>query len=367
MKSNSAKDSSSIFWPVQIIGWSLFGLLNLIGRQYFVHYHMSELINTGVLCLSLITSTALLRKYYQSRLRADNLISSFVQFLLGSIIAGAGAMLLFALIIIPNQEAIFNTTDSIIWQQILMGSPAVMLLAFVWSCCYGIIKKQRLLKASKKQQSKLNLSLKEARLDVLLSQINPHFIFNAINNIRALILEDSDKARDMLADLSEVMRYTMQIDKEVLITLQDELSVVHQYVALNKLQFEDKLKVEYKIADESLTHMLPPMLLQLLVENAIKHGIGKLKYGGVIKISSQIYGSFWQLRVENSGKLLPQSEDSSGIGITNIKQRLQLMYRDKSKFEISESELGVLAKITIPLFSQKADLGADKSTQQSSD
>ncbi len=346
---NSAVKFNFLFWQLQLGGWTLFTLLNLAARQYFVHFQFSELMNSLVLGCCLIISTSLLRKYYQRQLKSKSVFASFLTMLIGSIAAGLATMLLFALVIVPNQEAIFQSNNQQLFQQILLGSPMVMFLILAWSALYAMFKKQQQLKQSEQEQVVLAQSLQVAKLDVLLSQINPHFIFNAINNIRALILEDSTRARDMLANLSEVMRYTMQIDKEKVISFSDEIEVVKQYIALNKLQFEEKLQVRYDLSPETMNLSLPPMILQLLIENAIKHGIGKLKQGGEIIITSKLLDSHWQITVVNSGTLLPQSAKNTGVGVNNIKQRLSLVYGDQSSFTLKAKNSQVIASIILPL------------------
>lgn len=346
---NQKKQFNTLFWLLQLGGWSLFTLANLFGRKYFVYFHISELINSLVLGVSLVISTCLLRVFYQRYLKSDKIFHALVQILLGSIVAGLVTMALYAAVIIPNQKAIFNVESDLVWQQILLGLPMIMFLVVAWSALYAAVKKQRLLKQARRRQAFLDRSLKDAQLDVFLSQINPHFIFNAINNIRALILEDSDKARDMLANLSEVMRHTMKIDKTAVVTLSNELEVVKQYVALNKLQFEDKLQVDFNIEQETLCLSLPPMILQLMVENAIKHGIGKLKQGGKIQINSHHKSDMWYISVENSGSYEPPNESGTGIGMNNIKQRLLLVFGQQSQFSVKASEFGVLAQVKIPL------------------
>lgn len=341
--------SHTLFWLMQFLGWGLFTLFNLAARQYFVHFHFSELVNSVVLGCCLFISTSILRRYFHGRLEGKSLSVSFIHLLGGSIVAGVVTMLLFALIILPNQQAIWGTQSNDLWLQLLSGSPVVMFLILVWSIIYAIFKKQQQLKNAQSVQDSLEQSLKVAKLDVLLSQLNPHFIFNAINNIRALILEDADKARDMLANLSEVMRYTMQIDKEKLIHFSDEIDVVKQYIALNKLQFEDKLHVHYDLEPETLNLSLPPMILQLLIENALKHGIGKLKRGGEIVITSKLDDSQWAITVENSGAISTSKSTRTGVGINNIKQRLSLVYADKADFTLKPSLKGVIAVITLPI------------------
>lgn len=375
MKIKSNLSKQQLFWLLQCFGWGLFTLLNLTARQYFVYFHYSELINSLVLGGSLLLSSSLLRKYYQKslnnkQLKSQSIVKSLINMLLASMVAGFLTMGLYALIIVPNQEVIFGQTTPQLWLQLLIGSPMIMFLLFAWSVIYAIFKKQQQLKQAKRHQEQLGQSLQAAKLDILLSQLNPHFIFNAINNIRALIIEDSNKARDMLANLSEVMRYTMQINKAELISLTSEINVVKQYIALNKLQFEDKLCVEYIIDEQTLDLQLPPMILQLLIENALKHGIGKLKTGGLIKISSQLSVNgknqpYWLLSVENSGQLLRNEtkddqhapitiKTNTGIGIKNIKERLAMVFAQQAKFTLTPTTLGVLAQISLPVVKQTA-------------
>ncbi|TPH13381.1 sensor histidine kinase [Litorilituus lipolyticus] len=347
----NTRNNNALFWFLQIIGWGLFTLLNLAGRQYFVHFHVSELINSLVLGSCLIITTSLLRKYYQSRLNSTHIVKTIGHMILASIVTACLTMMLFAVIIVPNQMAIFKSNDQLLFQQIMLSAPMIAFLVLAWSALYTMLKKQQQLKHSQQAQKHLSHSLKEAQLDVFLSQINPHFIFNAINNIRALILEDADKARDMLAHLSEVMRYTMQIDKEKLISFSEEIDIVEQYIALNSLQFEDKLTTEYNLAPETMSLLLPPMVLQLLVENAIKHGIGKLTAGGIIKITSELHQEHWLISVENSGELLAKNNPKqarSGVGLNNIKQRLALVYGKKSSFTLESSDIGVKAMMSLP-------------------
>lgn len=350
-KSPDLNKSNLLFWVLNLGGWGAFTLLNLAGRQYFIHFHHVELINSLVLGFSLTLASCGLRKYYQKYLNVSNVLAGSLHIVIGSVLASLLAMLIYALIIVPNQSLLFNAEHPVLIQQILFSFPVIFILLLAWSAFYAGFKKQQQLKAAHRQQQALTESLKDAQLDVLLSQINPHFLFNAINNIRALILEDSMKARDMLANLSQVMRHTMQIDRTQVVNFNDELAVVEQYIALNKLQFENKLTVKYEIESSTKTLPLPPMILQLLVENAIKHGISKRKQGGQIIISSAVVDGQWRIEVENHGDLNLNQSDSTntGIGINNIKQRLALMYGETSTLTLAPSSIGVKATITIPL------------------
>lgn len=346
----------SAFWPIQIISWSLFVLVNLLGRGYFKYFHLSELANSLALGFSLFCATSVLRFFLKSRLKANSVYLNFGIMILGCAIGGFISIGLYLAIIFPIADSLFAVPMKTLMLQMLMGSPVIFLLVLGWSAIYAVLRNQRIFKRAELKQVALEQSLKSARLDVLLSQINPHFIFNAINNIRALILEDANKARDLLADLSEVMRYTMKVDKESLIAFEDEVEIVGHYVALNKIQLEDKLTVDWQIEPRTSALKIPPMVLQLLVENAIKHGISKIKSGGAIHISTALdkQNNTWQLVVENSGEL-KQSSPQTGVGLKNISQRLAIVFEKEACFTLTPSELGVKATVTLPIVNRESE------------
>ena len=198
---------------------------------------------------------------------------------------------------------------------------------------------------------KLAAEIKDAQLGSLKSQINPHFVFNTINNIRALILEDKEKARDMLLNFSDLFRYALKNTDQSKVTLQDELEIVNQYLELLSIQFENKLK--YKIdVDSGLENMtVPPMMLQLLVENAIKHGISQFKEGGSILIDIDQGNGFLNIHVKNTGSLSKSAKlgDKLGIGLENIRKRLDLIYNGKANLKMDEIDNFVVASIKIPV------------------
>ena len=159
-------------------------------------------------------------------------------------------------------------------------------------------------------------------LDVLKGQINPHFTFNALNNLRAMINEDTDKARAMVTQLSNILRYTLHHSQHDRVTLNDELAIVRDYIALEQLHYENCLDVQWQVvADLASNITLPPMLLQLLVENAVKHGIAKRVGGGIVLIKISSENSTLKISVTNPGNWVPVEQPS--IGWNNLRERLQ--------------------------------------------
>ena len=194
---------------------------------------------------------------------------------------------------------------------------------------------------------KLEALVKELELKTIKSHINPHFIFNALNSIRALIDEDPDRARNAVTHLSNILRSSMQADKSETVPFEKELNIVKDYLALEYIRFEDRLQVEYHIDAKTLLQPVPPMMLQTLVENAIKHGIGKRMSGGMVKITSSFKNNYHEMIVQNSGYLNGQA-NSDGFGLSGTRNRLNLLFGNKAIFDISQNGELVEAKILIP-------------------
>jgi two-component system, LytTR family, sensor kinase len=197
---------------------------------------------------------------------------------------------------------------------------------------YHFIEKSR-----KQQLDTLQLEsmVKELELKTIKSHINPHFIFNALNSIRALIDENPSRARTAITELSNILRSSMQAEKQETVTLERELNIVRDYLALEHIRFEDRLRIEYDIDEDTLDQHVPPMMLQTLVENAIKHGISKQLSGGKVIVISDFKDNHHELVVRNTGRL-NGSFNGDGFGLTSTQNRLQLLFGDRARFSIRE-------------------------------
>jgi two-component system LytT family sensor kinase len=196
---------------------------------------------------------------------------------------------------------------------------------------------------------KLEALVKELELKTIKSHINPHFIFNALNSIRALIDENPLRARTAITELSNILRSSMQTEKQETVFFEKELNIVKDYLALEHIRFEDRLNVQYEIAENTLTQPIPPMMLQTLVENAIKHGISKQVSGGTVTIVSKMKERYHQLVIRNTGNLdQPGNED--GFGLMSTRNRLQLLFGEQANFNIREINGNMVeAELHIPL------------------
>jgi LytS/YehU family sensor histidine kinase len=220
---------------------------------------------------------------------------------------------------------------------------------FIWNCIYFIYHYVSESRKNQLDNLQLEALVKSLELKTIKSHINPHFIFNALNSIRALIDEDPSRARQAVTGLSNILRSSMQSDQLEIITLKKELDIVKDYLALELIRFEDRLKVIYQIEEETLDHPIPPMMLQTLVENAIKHGIGKQVEGGQITIATNEDEGFYTLRVINSG-ILEMQDGHEGFGLQSTSNRLSLIFGDRALFSITQTDAKqVEAKVIIPL------------------
>lgn len=243
-----------------------------------------------------------------------------------------------------NEEAKFD-----LLQKIISNLFTSFIYLFIWNCIYFIYHYVSETRKNQLDNLKLEALVKSLELKTIKSHINPHFIFNALNSIRALIDEDPTRARQAVTGLSKILRSSMQSDQQEIISLEKELDIVKDYLALEFIRFEDRLKLMYQIDEETLDHPIPPMMLQTLVENAIKHGIGKAIEGGEIMVSTKAYGDYFELRVVNSGKL-NLIEGHEGFGLASTANRLHLIFGDKATFSIKQLDPEhVEAKAIIPL------------------
>ncbi|MGH2552367.1 MAG: sensor histidine kinase [Chitinophagaceae bacterium] len=207
-------------------------------------------------------------------------------------------------------------------------------------------------KSQRQQLDTLRLEalIKELELKTIKAQINPHFIFNSLNSIRALVDENPKRARRAVTELSNILRSSLQVEKVETVPFENELNIVKDYLALENMRFEDRLRIEYEIDEDTLNQPVPPMMLQTLVENAIKHGISKQINGGIVKVISNFIGDFYEMAVQNTGSFNGLENGEEGFGISSTTNRLNLLYGDKARFEIKQLEPSLVeTKVTLPV------------------
>jgi two-component system, LytTR family, sensor kinase len=220
---------------------------------------------------------------------------------------------------------------------------------FIWNLLYYIYHYAERNRTQEVQTLKLQSVVKELELKTIKAHINPHFIFNALNSIRALVDENPARARTAITELSNILRSSMQAEKLETVPLEKELSIVTDYLALEKMRFEERLTVALEIDPDTLGQPVPPMMLQTLVENAIKHGISKRINGGTVKVISVFVDDHHELLVLNSGQL-NSTINTDGFGVKSTQDRLNLLYQGKANFAIKNYDTEMVeSRITMPV------------------
>jgi hypothetical protein len=226
-----------------------------------------------------------------------------------------------------------------------------------WLCLYFFYHIFERLNRLQVEQLRLAANVKEAELRALKSQVNPHFLFNSLNSLRALIDEDAPRARESVTRLANMLRYSLQSGQLETVAFEDEIRIVEDYLALEQIRHENRLRVRWDIAEGVSIRSLPvpPMLLQTLVENAVKYGIDTRREGGELVITARVEGAALHIRVSNPGELvLPggkvRAGSSTGVGLRNASERLKLLFGDRASLTLLPEPAGcVTADVFIPL------------------
>lgn len=216
-----------------------------------------------------------------------------------------------------------------------------------WSALYFGIKFWREWQAERERALQSAALADKAQLEMLRYQLNPHFLFNALNSIRASVDEDANRAKQMITQLSEFLRFSLLNESAKKIPLREELEAVRNYLAIEKIRFEDKLEVGFEIEPAAEDFKVPCFLLNPLVENAVKHGLQTSAKPLKLKVSANVLNDKLILEVSNSGKLNGNSNGSTKIGLKNVRERLEKLFGDAGKFELEQDGDFVRARIEI--------------------
>ncbi|MBD3626818.1 MULTISPECIES: sensor histidine kinase [Cyclobacterium] len=344
-----------LYWLLQIFGWLSFALVNL----FFVSLARGITpIQIGAyfsLAIFYFLSTHFFRFLIKNKNWLEYPLTKLISHVLIAVLV-LSILNTFAQIII---NWIFGTLHMLedFRPLVLLANLFTSFLYYsLWSLMYFLFYFLDNYNASLKYQARIN----EIKLIHLRNQLNPHFIFNALNSVRALVDENPAKAKSAITQLSNILRYSLIMDKHKTIPLSEEMNTVKDYLNLESIRFEERLKVIYDIEKEAQQYRIPPMMLQTIVENGIKHGISNLIRGGLIEIKCTI-GLLDDLYiwVRNSGHLKQDGntkKKGEGHGISNTIQRLKLIYGNRASFKIfNYGDEFVVTELKIPKQSLNLD------------
>jgi LytS/YehU family sensor histidine kinase len=219
----------------------------------------------------------------------------------------------------------------------------------IWLVIYFIALSVRRRRYAELRQSELTRVLQQAELRLLKSQLNPHFLFNALNTVRSLIADNPQAAQTAVTHFANTLRYALNAGQQEMVALSKELEIVKDYLEIESLRFEDRLSVDYNVSAEAGAVSIPTMLLQTLVENAIKHGIADLPRGGRVKIEGSVGDGMLLVQVVNSRR--PGAEkQGEGTGLRNSAERLRLLFGSRASIALDLSQPDTAAaRIHIPV------------------
>jgi two-component system, LytTR family, sensor kinase len=349
------------YWLFQAVGWGSFVLIHLFfnwslgkletpNERWLFFGRIGVFIWLGVILTHLMRAVILRLNLLQKKLEKQ-----ILRFILLTLVFSFISSVVDILVRQEFELLSTNEKDLISKQKmglmIIFNAFQFFVYYFIWNAIYFMY--HYISKSRKQQLDTLQLEalVKELELKTIKAHINPHFIFNSLNSIRALVDENPQRARAAVTELSNILRNSMQAEKMETVAFEKELSIVQDYLALENMRFEDRLKIEYEIEEDTLDQPVPPMMLQTLVENAIKHGISKQINGGVVRIISDFKDNFHELAVQNTGHL-NGGVNNEGFGLSSTNDRLSLLYGDKAKFQLKQVTPSLVeAKVLIPSIS----------------
>ena len=219
----------------------------------------------------------------------------------------------------------------------------------IWALIYFFFQYSKKRLEMERENDQLERAILETEGKVLRAQMNPHFVFNALNSVRALITEDPQKAKKGINQLSKLLRSSLLTERKKTIALSEELDTIIDYLALEKIRYEDRLEWMLSIAPDCQKAQIPPMLLQTLVENGIKHGISKSVKGGIIEIKAELKDDMIQIKVINPGHIKVNKESNEGLGLINSQHRLHLLYGKTAQIDLQPlNKNQVCATVSLP-------------------
>ncbi len=340
-----------LYWFVQVTGWTayfLFTILLLATREDFSITTNLVIFCTLSIIVSILTSHGIrfviVRHSIISRKSIDLILITLLLCVVGGFVLNIFQEFFFTFITVDYIEVAPEDLE-FSWPTFLYGVSRDMILFLLWCGFYYAFIISEKSRAQEILNLKWEASKNEIELKNLRAQLNPHFLFNSLNSIRALVGINPDQAKTSVTQLSNLLRRSINLGKMRVIPLKEELDLVKIYLDLEQVRFEERLQTKFEISENSLSCEIPPLMIQTIVENGIKHGISKSIEGGVIRVNSSMKDNELEIRIINSGKL--DIDNDQGIGISNSRKRLEILFGNDATFNIDQVGEDVVVKINI--------------------
>ncbi|HTE40601.1 MAG TPA: histidine kinase [Steroidobacteraceae bacterium] len=324
-------DTTRVYWLCQLGGWGAFCGFQAWSAIQVLGIPVNIAIGDYALYMVLLISATHLLRGYSKRHRWAHLPTAALvrQVLIANIVLSAAIVIAIFLLV---------TFLSFLGIQLIFAPnqtrPFAMGLAFLntqvfllfWMTSYFGFSVLRQRQSARAEEARLRAALRTAELSLLKSQLNPHFLFNALNTVRALIAESPQRAELAVTQLARTLRYSLNSSRDELVTLEHEMDIVKDYLGIETLRLAERLTIVQEVSAAALKARMPIMLLQTLVENAVKHGISQLAAGGTLDIKARMDGSILVIEVCNDRPTIKNNSiPSDKVGLTNANDRLRLM------------------------------------------
>lgn len=339
----------ALYWGTQVVSWSIF-----VGLFVLWNLLNGTLSSDGLLVMALVFATGISASHFFRHIIIrfhwlERDIGSVIPRLsLSAVCIGLLAFLVEGAV----HDLFFTRFDPLLGRSALELFGRVLnwtVLLLIWSLAYygyGLFMRGR---REEIRNLRLETANRENQLGNLRAQMNPHFMFNALNSIRALIDDEPEQAKRAITQLSAILRNAMATVKRSVVPLGEELDMVKAYLALETMRFEERLRVRFEVEEGLERQPVPPMLLQTLVENAVRHGVARIPEGGEVLIGARLEGGTMVLFVHNSGFYEPGHVSGNGIGLRNTRKRLQLIYGSQAHLDIINRDGLVVTEVHVPI------------------
>jgi hypothetical protein len=345
---------SAQYWRLQVIGWVLFGSINAMVALGMAHLPVTAALTqaAGLGAVGFGLSHGLYLWIRHHELTGRPIQVRIVHVAAFSILISLPAGALTSLLgLAAWQTSDLRMEPGLRWLLVpVIHALNWILLLLFWGALYFSLRSFRERALGELREAQLAQALHLAELRLLKSQLNPHFLFNALNTVRALIAEDPTRAQQAVTQLARTLRYTLNSGQDELVSLERELAIVDDYLAIEALRLGERLSLVRGISPATRDRQIPVMLLQTLVENAIKHGIAQLPEGGELRISSEMQQDGLILTVENARPRSSATDlDSDSIGLRNSAERLRLLFGPSATLNLDVSQPDrAVARVWIP-------------------
>lgn len=336
------------FWFFQISGWTVFYF-----QHVFVFSPIKELtlynlsIRSTILAIGFIITVLLRYRLKKINFLEYSFFSLFVIIFISSLICST-IWYVSGVFFSESMKYQYFTLGETTLRDILVGITRDNAVFIGWSGLYVGIKFWMEWVSQKAETDKALLLARNAQLEMLRYQLNPHFLFNTLSSLRALTSEENKKAKEIITKISEFLRYTLiDVDNNE-VSLSKEIEVIKNYLDIEKVRFEDELVVDFVIDQSAKNYPIPVFLIHPLVENAIKYGMQTSPIPLKIIITAKMLDNFLNISVFNTGKWLDNGKNNhAGRGLENIKRRLEIYSPNQNNFQIIKNDDSVLVKMSL--------------------